>query len=132
MTKNKVVEKCPKKVSSIQKTTSHRRMHPDLTYAYATLALLKAKGDMGKAIIEFKQMAPRPYPDHLREFLVRAWDHYKNGDIKVSFRAPPKRSKKVSDEQARQASNFFLQGSQGLSGWRPSANAKEVSYSFFL
>ncbi|KAL4529122.1 hypothetical protein Ndes2526B_g06789 [Nannochloris sp. 'desiccata'] len=90
--------------------------------------MLASEGDLNRATVWFKKVAPRPRPQHLKEFLLRVWNRYKDGAIPISARAPPKRRKKINKEEAEHAGDLLLQGTQGRSGWRPLANAKEACY----
>lgn len=127
-----VPQKSSKKVPYGQKKARHRQIHSDLVFALALCAMLASEGDLNRATVWFKKVAPRPRPQHLKEFLLRVWNRYKDGAIPISARAPPKRRKKINKEEAEHAGDLLLQGTQGRSGWRPLANAKEVSiFQFF-
>jgi hypothetical protein len=127
-----MVKTTSKKVSSSIKKTSHRRMPPsELSHTLALAAAIECDGDMRQAAARFRNISKeRPYPTHLKRFIQRVWDRYKSGDIKVAMRATPKRTKKISDELAEQASALFLQGVQGRSGRRPAGSAMQVSIHF--
>lgn len=132
MVAKKIAKQASKKDSSLHKVSRHRTMFPDLTFALALCAMLATDADLNKAAVWFKKLAPRPVPQHLKEFILRVWHRYQDGDIAISARATPKRSKKVPDDQALKASSLFLQGKQGLSGPRPYANAKQVRFFLFF
>ncbi|KAL4524592.1 hypothetical protein Ndes2437B_g03625 [Nannochloris sp. 'desiccata'] len=123
-----VPQKSSKKVPYGQKKARHRQIHSDLVFALALCAMLASEGDLNRATVWFKKVAPRPRPQHLKEFLLRVWNRYKDGAIPISARAPPKRRKKINKEEAEHAGDLLLQGTQGRSGWRPLANAKEACY----
>ena len=65
-------------------------------------------------------------PPQLKKMIGGVWRRFTLGDIVMGRRASLPRKKKVSDEQALLASHLFLKGANGMGGWYPFPNAKEV------
>lgn len=133
MVKKIITKKSAKKAPCRQAKRSNRQIPSDFVFALALSAMLCCQGEVNSAMLWYKKSAPRPRPQHLKNFLLRVWHRYQEGDISISARARPKRSKKISDAEALRASSLFLKGKQGLTGWRPLSNAKEVrTFHIFL
>lgn len=87
---------------------------------------MDAGGDMKKAVALYKARYTGKRPSHLRRFIQGVWNRYCNGDIIMKKHATHRRKRKVSDDVARQAAAMLLEGTQGMSEWRPFFNAKDV------
>lgn len=90
---------------------------------------MDAGGNMKKAVALYKARYTGKRPSHLRRFIQGVWNRYCNGDIIMKKHATHRRKRKVSDDVARRAAAMFLEGTQGMSAWRPFFNATEVRHS---
>lgn len=76
----------------------------------AVFSLSATPGDVDGAVRKFKKVVPKPWPKNLKRFIANKQDRIANGDIVLPFRRTPRRSSKLSDEQAMMAAKAFLQG----------------------
>ena len=124
-----MVKTSPQKVSSPMKRLSYsKRM--EIRYAHGLAAVIESNGDLDMAIKLFKDISHRPYPRHPRRFLQGVWNRYEAGNLKITTRANPKRSKMLSDEDVKKASKLIMKELQRPPVRGPITSIKQVSNFF--
>jgi hypothetical protein len=98
--------------------------------AWAMVCLLKHDGNISLAAPDFKMNPPEELPERPLDSLRAVWNRWERDEIKLPGRSKPTRAKKLSDEEAKDVADAFVEGHTGKREGQPFSTVAEVRPKF--